>query len=124
MQRHKRVYARLRRAMALAEQHDECRTRVRDTCLPQSSIPLAPRLALMSPRRFLPSSRRFFDASVGLVGRRGTGRVISSQKRRRPDAAQRKGNRPLQNCLDAFASDDVEQNKCGPSGTLCTTLEL
>ncbi len=39
----------------------------------QSSKPPEPRLALMSLRRFLPSSRRCFDPSVGLVGRRGIG---------------------------------------------------
>src|ERR1700676_3674895 len=50
---------------------------------PQSSNPPEPRLALTSLRRFLPSSRRCFDPSVGRVGRRGTGRVIASRRSRR-----------------------------------------
>jgi hypothetical protein len=44
----------------------------------QSSKP-PPRLALMSPRRFLLSSRRCFDAKVGRVARRGVGRTMASR---------------------------------------------
>ena len=39
----------------------------------------APRLALMSLRRFLPSSRRCLEPKVGLVARRGTGRTMASR---------------------------------------------
>src|SRR6266403_4000107 len=46
---------------------------------PESSDPPEPRFALMSLRRFLPSSRRCFEPSVGLVGRRGVGRVTASR---------------------------------------------
>ena len=45
--------------------------------LPQSSKPPEPRFALTSLRRFLPSSRRCFEPSVGLVARRGVGRARS-----------------------------------------------
>src|SRR4051794_28347831 len=47
--------------------------------LHQSSYRAAPRFAFTSPRRFLPSSRRCFDPSVGLVGRLGVGRITASR---------------------------------------------